>query len=323
MDKEELFRELSQKLASGEVKREEVMQRIGYAPPARSERTHFSLTKILYLLGASVALLGIIFFVIQVWDDIGSFGRIFVTLIFGLTLAGIGSLFFNTKPESYLGAVFHAMAGLLIPGGALVTLNEMNVDFTSFWPVTFAIGIIFLFYLLLTAYHKNEVLTFFAIANGTAFVYLLVESLMEGSAYRHDDVYVYLTMAVGISYLLLAHMFRGGWNRHLVEVLYFFGTAGFLGAAFSRVFESNFWEFLFFVLAIGGMVLAVHLKSRSILAVSTFFLIGHFVYITNEYFADSVGWPISLVILGFLFIGLGYASITINKKYIGGAQDGI
>ncbi|MEK7173503.1 MAG: hypothetical protein AAB710_00280, partial [Patescibacteria group bacterium] len=260
--------------------------------------------------------LGIIFFVAQVWDDIDSWGRILVTLGLGLLIAGSGSSFLTSKPESHLGQVFHAIAGFLIPGGALVTLNELGAPTGSLWPITITIGIVFLFYLLLTTYHKNEVLTFFAIANGTAFLYLLVESIVEGPFYRHDDIYAYLTMIVGLSYLLFAYAFRIGWNKNLVSVLNFFGAAGFLSAAFSRVFESDMWELLFFLLAIGGMVLAVYIKSRGILVVSTFFLIGHFVYITNEYFADSIGWPISLVVLGFVIIGLGYTSIAINKKYI-------
>jgi len=329
MNKEELFQELAQKIASGEVRREEIMEQLGYvsavSPKVEHEsegwKKHFSLTKILYFLGTSIAFLGIIFFVAQVWDDIGSFGRILITFILGLILAGTGSIFLNSKPESYLGQVFHVIAGLLIPGGALVTLSELSTDFISLWPVTITIGVIFIFYLLLTLYHKIEVLTFFAIANGTAFTYLLVESIIEGPFYRHDDIHAYLTMFIGLSYLLLAYSFRVGWNKRLVGVLNFFGIAGFFGAAFSRVFESGgIWELLFFILAVGGMVLAVQLKSRSILVVSTFFLIGHFAYITNEYFADSIGWPISLVVLGFLFIGLGYASITISKKYIGDAS---
>jgi uncharacterized integral membrane protein len=52
------------------------------------------------------------------------------------------------------------------------------------------------------------------------------------------------------------------------------------------------------------------------LALSTIFLLAHVSFITSEYFADSLGWPITLVILGFVFIGLAYFSVTINKKYI-------
>ncbi len=326
MNTEELLQELSLKVASGEIQREEVARRIGmssvfpqtYKHAEMPEKAHLSLTKILYVLGASIAILGIVFFVAQVWDDIGSWGRILVTLGLGLLIAGVGSSFLVSKPESHLGQVFHVIAGFLIPGGALVALSELGTPTGSLWPVTIAIGIVFLYYLLLTVYHKNEVLTFFTLANGTALFYLLIESLLESPFYRHYDVYAYLTMAVGLSYLLFAYAFRGGWNKNLVSVLNFLGSVSFLGAAFSRVFESDLWELLFFLLAIGGMTVAVYIKSRDILVVSTFFLIAHFVYITNEYFADSVGWPISLVVLGFVIIGLGYTSITINKKYIGG-----
>ena len=71
----------------------------------------------------------------------------------------------------------------------------------------------------------------------------------------------------------------------------------------------------------GGVFLSVYMKSRSVLIASTLFLVAHVVYITSEYFADSLGWPISLVLLGFVFIGLGYGSVTINKKYIKGERE--
>lgn len=333
MTTEELLRELSLKITTGEIRKEELMRRIGISPTVpeayeqkgTSEKMHLSLTKILYVLGASIAILGIVFFVAQIWNDIGSWGRILVTLGLGFLIAGGGSVFLESKPESYVGQVFHAIGGFLIPGGALVTLYELGTPTDSLWPMTITIGIVFLFYLVLTVCHKNEVLTFFSFLNGTAFLYLLVTALLteEGSLYFFADVYAYLTMLIGLSYILFAYAFRGGWNKNLVSILNFLGAAGFLGAAFSRVFESDLWELLFFLLAIGGMVLAVYIKSRGILVVSTCFLIGHFVYITSEYFADSIGWPISLVVLGFVIIGLGYMSITINKKYINGSTDAI
>jgi len=123
-------------------------------------------------------------------------------------------------------------------------------------------------------------------------------------------------MVIGASYLLLAHSFRDGWNKKLIGLLYFFGITGFLAAAFSQVFISFLWQMLFFVILLGGLFLSVYVKSRSILIVSTLFLIAHVSYITGEYFADSLGWPIVLVILGFVFIGLGYVSITINKRFL-------
>ena len=97
-----------------------------------------------------------------------------------------------------------------------------------------------------------------------------------------------------------------------------FGVA-FFGAAFNRVIESELhvWEIVFFLLTIGGIYLAISLvRSRAVLLVSTLFLIAHFIYITFEYFGDSVSWPILLVILGFIFIALGYFSLSLNRKYL-------
>ncbi len=277
---------------------------------------HFDVTKMLYVLGAAIVVIGIILFVAQVWDDIGAFGRISVTLGLGLLFAAIGSVLLKNKSEDSIGSVFHCIGGLLIPGGAMVALSEMNVDPISLWPVTMTFGVIFAFYILLNFVHKNAILTLFAIANGTAFIYLIFEAIVDGSFYDHWDWHAYLTIVIGASYLLLAHSFREGWNKKLIGVLYFFGITGLLGAAFSQVIDSVLWQMVYFLLVIGGLSLAVFMKSRSILVVSTLFLLGHVSFITGEYFANSVGWPISLVILGFIFIGLGYASITVNKKYM-------
>jgi hypothetical protein len=324
MNKEELLQELSIKINTGEISREEIATRFSFAPTTQTAvitedskiSTPFSVTKMLYVLGAAIVVIGIVIFVSQIWDDIESFGRIAVTLGLGFLITGIGSMLLKSRPDQNIGNVFHFIGGMLIPGGAVVTLSELNIDFVSLWPVAITFGVIFAFYLLLNAVHKNAILTFFAIANGTAFVYLLVEAIVDGPFYRHEDLCTYLTMVIGASYLLLAHAFRDGWNKKLTGVLYFFGITGFLGAAFSQVFDSVPWQMLYFLIVIGGLFLAVYVRNRSILVMSTLFLIAHVSYITSEYFADSLGWPISLVILGFVFIGLGYVSVNINKKYI-------
>lgn len=322
MNKEELLQELSAKVSGGEISKEEVMGRFNMQTAMSHEETgegrlsHFSVTKMLYILGAAIVIIGIVIFVAQIWDDIASFGRIAITLGLGLLITAIGSMLLKQKPEDYVGPIFHFIGGILIPGGAMVTLYELNVDFTSLWPTTITFGAIFVFYLLLNFYHRHPVLTFFAIANGTAFIYLLVESLIEGPFYKHNDIYAYLTMAIGASYLFLSHAFESSWNKKLIGALYFFGITGILAAAFSQVFDSIPWQIAYVLIVLGGLFLSVYMKSRVILVMSTIFLIAYVSYITGEYFANSLGWPISLVILGFVFIGLGYSSLTINKKYI-------
>jgi peptidoglycan/LPS O-acetylase OafA/YrhL len=326
MNKEELLQELSVRISTGEISREEIANRLSIAPATQGavnvenlkDSTPFSVTKMLYVLGATIVVVGIVALVSQIWDDIGSFGRIAVTLGLGFLITAIGSMLLKSKPDENIGTVFHFIGGMLIPGGAVVTLSELSLD-SSDWSLAITFGVIFVFYLLLNYVHKNAILTFFAIANGTATVYSTLNAVVGGPFegwFGIKDIYQYTTMAMGTSYLLLAHAFRDGWNKKLIGVLYFFGITGFLGAAFSQVFDSAPWQMLYFLIVIGGLALSVYMRSRSILVMSTLFLIAHVSYITSEYFADSLGWPISLVILGFVFIGLGYVSISINKKYI-------
>ncbi|MCS7092677.1 MAG: DUF2157 domain-containing protein [Patescibacteria group bacterium] len=321
MDKETLLQELSAKVKSGEISQEEVMSVISAVFPQIDNKkigmlSRFSITKMLYVLGIVVAILGIFILFAQIWSDIGSLGRIAVTLGFGLYSAFMGSMLFRQKPESGLGSVFHIIGGMLIPTGALVTLSEFSLGYFSWWPITFAFGVIFASYLVLSLIHKKPVLTFFALVNGTFFVYLLVESMVGSITGYYKDLYAHLTMVVGSSYLFLAHSFRNDWNKKLFGIICFLGSAGFLGAGFWQVVNYVSWQFFYFLVVLGFLRLSVYMQSRSILVVSTIFLIIHISYITSEYFANSIGWPVSLVILGFIFIGLGYASLEINKKYI-------
>lgn len=327
MDKNELFRELSRKISTGEVTPEEVgMLLRGPSPEVRSIKTpakhsHFSVTKMLYALGAAIVVIGIVILIGQIWDEIGPFGRISVTLGLGVVFTAIGSILLKQKPQDHIGPIFHFIGGLLIPGGAIVTLLEFEV--VGDWTVAITYAVLALFYLLLALFHKHAVLTFFAIANATVAMYLFLGAIVGGPFrgwFGIVDIYQYMTMAISICYLLLGYGFRGGWNKRLVRVMYILGIIGFLGAAYSQVFNSPIWQLLYFLIVIGALFLSVYFRSRGILTITTLFLIAYVSYITGQYFADSIGWPVSLVILGFVFIALGYASITINNKYIKGVS---
>lgn len=328
MEKEALLQELAIKISTGEIKREELIEQLNIDFSKQKEISKTTIFKnvarfpleIFYAIGAMIVAVGIMIFISQIWDIIGSLGRISITLGLGLLLAAIGSALFKEKPESTIGTVFHFIGGGLIPSGALVTLYELRTGQDIFWPIALVFGIIFIFYLLLNYIYRKPILTFFAIANGTIFAYCLIKLMSDSVFYFRGDLFVYLTMTIGISYILLAYAFRGTWNNYLVGFLSFFGSIGFLSAAFSRVFDSIIWQVLFFFIVAIGFYAAVVIKSRRILIISAIFLVSHISYITGKYFSDSIGWPITLIVLGFVFIGMGYAVVAINKNYITSAK---
>ncbi len=324
MDKDTLIRELDAKLRSGEIDSQELINHLraqsesdyrSVSEPDSHRFSHFSITKILYVIGAVIVIMGIMSLAGQVWDVIGAVGRILLTFGLGIVFAVLGSALFKLKPDEKIGAVFHLIGGVLIPIGVAVIFNEFDIN--SIWLSVFASLILSVFYAGLAYVHRHPILTLYTIFYSTSTLYLFTSALLDVSYIGIEGtIFGYLTMVVGFGYLLLSRAFKYTWNEHLTGALNFLGGLGIFGSGFFLMFEYRIWEFLLFVLICGGLYLAVSLKSRSILMLSTVSLVIHMTYITSEYFADSIGWPISLVILGFLFIGLGYASITINKRYI-------
>ena len=435
MNKEELLQELYNKINVGEINKEEVMQGMVLNTkkfPVQNaikvqNSYHLSITNLLYIVGAIIAVVGMTLFAYQAWDSLGSLGRISITLLLGLLLTFIGFFLSKEKEENTIGTVFYFMGGMLIPFGSVVALHEFIGYNNLSWPLALTFGMIFIFYLLLNYAKKNIILTFFTIANATSFIYLVVHAITDGLFNNYTNVYTYLTMVIGVCYILLAYSFSNNWNKKLIPILYFFGFFGlefsvlfqhfglydqyslwsnvfslglvfifclwfnfyvknssltlltiingtgflyaFVGAilnssaytndiyiylhmivglsylllsysflntrnknlteilnffgtfsllasGFSKIFGSLPWQLFYPILVIGGFGFSIYARSRSILIISTISLLSYFSYITGEYFANSLGWPIALVILGFLFIGLGYISINIHKKYI-------
>jgi uncharacterized membrane protein len=120
MFKQELLQEMRRQLETGELSRDEIQQVLGVAMVDRAEKKSsiFSITNILYVLGAAIVIIGIIFFVGQIWFDIGSFGRVLVTLGLGFLFAAIGSMLLQQQPKVNLGVVFHFLGGMLYSLGS-------------------------------------------------------------------------------------------------------------------------------------------------------------------------------------------------------------
>jgi hypothetical protein len=102
--------------------------------------------------------------------------------------------------------------------------------------------------------------------------------------------------------------------------LYAFGSLGFLGAALALggwAPEQNvFWELIFPLLVFGIIFLSIYVKSRAFLVFGSLFLIGYIFKLTGEYFSNTLGWPLALVLAGLLIMGVGYYAVRINRQYM-------
>jgi hypothetical protein len=60
----------------------------------------------------------------------------------------------------------------------------------------------------------------------------------------------------------------------------------------------------------------VVLHSRTLLFVATIAILAYTAWFTGQYFADSIGWPLALIVFGMLMIGLSALAFRIDRDYV-------
>ena len=101
----------------------------------------------------------------------------------------------------------------------------------------------------------------------------------------------------------------------LTAQLFFVGCWAFLWGLFEWV--EGTWAELLFVVAVCGMVyLGVWARSRILNLASTVALLAYTAYFTGRYFADSVGWPIALIVIGLLMLAISALALRIDRNYL-------
>ena len=108
-------------------------------------------------------------------------------------------------------------------------------------------------------------------------------------------------------------------HRALTPFWYCIGAIAFFGGLFSLI-EDTLIELLFMVAACGGVFLSTYVRSRALLFISTIAMLAYISYFTNQHFIDSLGWPLMLMLLGLVLIGLSTVAIQIDRRYIAGRQ---
>lgn len=318
--KEQILQDLMMSINTGIITKEDVVERLKISKIAKisvPEETQtkknfsFSLNTIFYILGTVLIIFGIVIFANKIWDNISNIVKILLTLGSGILFAGLGTIFIKKKPENNIGIFLHFIGGFLIPIGIFVTLEIFKIE--KLILISFIFGGMAFFYLVLSLLQRKAVLTFFAITNITLSCYLFVIEILSLGSWINGQL-TNFTIFMGVFYIFLAQGFKNTYNKSLIGLLNFTGTLFLLGGTFTKIIDSTPWQVLYLLLLISMFFLSSNIKSRAILLLSTIFMIIYVSYISSVHFADSLGWPITLVIIGTLLIFIGYISFTINQR---------
>ena len=274
-------------------------------PPA--SRRSGILVRVLGYIGGTFVFAGVGVFIALQWDSMNSAARVVVTL--GSGLAALVLAVLSSRDPRYDKATtpLFLMAAALEPTGMLVAFNELGSGGDWHWAAMATSGAMAVqFGFLFGAMHRSTLL-FLCVFFSTLFFWTAFDLL------NVDDELAALVL--GASLVLTAIGVNRTPHRVITPVWYLFGAAGFLYGIFEFV-EGSPLELVFLLCAAGFVYLSVILHSRTLLFVATAAILAYTAWFTGEYFADSVGWPIALIIFGLLLIGLSALALRIDRNYV-------
>ncbi len=258
-------------------------------------------------IGGTLVLAGLGVFLSTIWDDLNSLERIVLTLGSGLAALVLSYLASLTPERQRLVTPLFLVGVLIEPAGIVVALREFSTG-----------GHELLGGFVVSATMALQCVLFFArLRRGSMlFFALLFGGVALSAALALIDLDEQLNaLVVGTSYLLLTLSLRRTEHEPLTPFWFFVSSSLILGAWFGVVHDT-LGEITEVALIAGCVYLSTILRSRTLLATGTIALLSYIGYFSSRHFADSVGWPLMLVFLGALMMGLGTAAVRIHRRYI-------
>lgn len=269
-------------------------------------RTSSRLTLLLAYLGGIFVFSGLVTFTNMVWPDLSSAARVAITLGSGMILLVLALAADRDERFRRASLPLYLMAAVLQPAGLFVLLHEYSTGGDTALGSAAVFGAMSLQSVLLFARLRWTRTILFTVIYGVA----TFSSLMAWL----DLPWAVNTLVVSISGLLVTIGIRKGEHEVLCPLLY----PVFAVALACAAFDFLHGEFLvdFGLLAIGAalVVLSIALRSRSLLVASVIITLAYLGYYTDEYFADMVGWPIAMIVMGMIMIGLSSYAVGLGRQ---------
>lgn len=289
--------------------------------PARAPRVNID--EILVYIGSLVVFLALAFLVGLNWAELGSAGRVMSILIPTVILLVLGDYLRRSARNRFKrGAQALWIGGSLLSGLLFgVTCYELNIITDT--PILVLSSCIFATLVSGTAFVLlsgiPQSIAFHLCGSATMFtlVIWLEETYPPFNPWRN----LIISLIFGLVFLILSEWHRNREEKNLMAVSRIFGSIIFLGASFSLApydFEASWqktlMETISFVTSVTFIAASIKKQSQIFLYSGAGFLLMWVIYINFEHFAEKIGMPIALLIIGVLLIGLGLGTSRLSKE---------
>lgn len=122
------------------------------------------------------------------------------------------------------------------------------------------------------------------------------------------------SLITGVCVLLTAYgMHKAGRYPRLITLGYFTGSIMGYGGLFDLV-QNTPVELLYLAVTTSVLYACVVLRSRTLLLTTVIAMLAFIGYFSEKHFANSLGWPLTLVLMGVAFLGVGAIAIKVKQR---------
>ncbi len=305
--KEEALQDIVALIKHNSISLDEVKHALEASPALASKPSASVLSKLFGYIGGIFVFAGIGVFISMYWDDFGSAARVIVTLGMGIVAFIMALVCLYDKRYEKAATPLFLMSAILQPMGILVMLQEYSSGGDA------RHGLIFMSaYMVIqqgaTFWAKRlSVLAFSAILFGC----ILLANILDVWNWPGELI----GMVIGISLICIAYALQKSKHLAIAPFWYFVGGVILMWSVFEAVEKTSF-ELLYLGLSALMIFVSTHVRSRALLGVGTLAMLVYIGYYTAQHFANTLGWPIALVIIGIALIGMSSLAVRLNNKYI-------
>ena len=251
---------------------------------------------------------GICIYVALVWNDLNTLAKIIITLGTGVIAYIISIISFCNDKYKQITAPFLLISACLEPSGLFIILNEyFSITSNSIWLIVIISSVLFIQYIM--TFIKFNITTSLFLSITFAITFFISISDVINIPYNLAN------FSLGISLMCISYSISKTNHKNLSPFYYLIASLFIFISAFDAV-DKTIFELSFLCLSIIMVYISINLNSKTLLFTSACSLISFLGYYTAEYFVDSLGWPIMLIIIGLTFFAVSSATLKINKKYL-------
>jgi hypothetical protein len=274
---------------------------------AVTERRQSNILKqLLGYIGGTFVFAGLGLYTSEIWPDIGSLQRVLITLGTGVVAFILAFMCLRDTRYDKAATPFFLLAALLQTTGLFVFLHEyMPPSDNAELAVLSIFSIMGLQQVIVFAATRRTSLAFLSI-------FFWLASLSIGLDHLHLPGH-FITLVCGISLLCISWAADKSPHRAMTPILYFIAGNLVLSACWD-IFDNTALDSLNLAASAFMIYLSIRVASRTLLTVSVLSLLAWLCDFTYEHFAHTTAWPLALIVMGLIMIGLSSYAIKLGNQ---------